>query len=528
MTTMPEQAALLFAAETVEDLMGGLEKMLRHLRATPAALYLVDGRARVLYPAVGFGCTTPTADLPLPTGEATRNQHLLVCGNVAVGVLEVAEGADPTIVELCCLLGPALISRHRFELSAQEQAEQADQLAGVTAAAELLRHVEIDTLLVKVLETSMGSVRAQVGALVVSDGKTLHTRVTLGLRDEHVAALRLRDGRLVQDAVLSEGKPLCISAERIAADLDLSGLQAKLSGLLALPLATGDRRHGVVLLANPERGFGPTEQRVAQAVCGMASIAIDNALLVKSTVDRERMHKELDLAREVQMGMFPKAALAAGRIEVVGSALPCDETGGDYYTYLECSGRIVAAIGDVSGHGLGAALYTTTAHAILHQQLRAKAAIDVAFATLNISLAESHSGRFMTAAMVDLDATTGAFAYVSAGHNPLLWISGGQPKWLDSTGMPLGVMVDGVFGLAAGNQLAVGDLLVLYTDGITEAVNEAGEQFGDSRLVEATLTAMAAGADGAGVVATVLASLAGYAGKVPYGDDVTLVVVRYS
>lgn len=526
--SLQEQAAVLVAAETVEALLRGLDLFLGQSQAKPAVLHLVDGATRCLYHAAGFNAPATGPDRPLPVGALEANQHLLVSGGALVGTLTVAPGADSRVEELCALLGPALVARHRIAQAAREQAEVADQLAGITAAAELMRHVQIDTLLVKVLETALSAVNAQVGALVVNEKQGLRTRVTLGLRDEHVAALRLKNGRLVQDAVLADGKPLCLPADRIAQELDLTNLQAQLSGLLALPLVTGDRRHGVVLLANPERTFGPAEQRVAQAVCGMASIAIDNALLVQSTVDRERMRKELDLAREVQMGMFPKVGLATGRVSVAGAAMPCDETGGDYYTYTERDGRLLAAIGDVSGHGLGAALYTTSAHAILHQQLRAKAAADAAFATLNVSLAETHSGRFMTAAMVDLDIATGAFTYVSAGHNPLLWLSGGTVKWLESTGMPLGIMAATQFDLAPAQQLAPGDLLVLYTDGITEAVNEAGELFGDQRLADAVVAAGAAGDDERQVLERILTSLAAFAGKVPYGDDVTLVVARFS
>jgi sigma-B regulation protein RsbU (phosphoserine phosphatase) len=525
--TLQARAAALLSAETVEALLAGLGALLAKAQAVPAILHLVDGRERVLYHAASFGCPAGGPDLPLPSGDLPPGRHLLCCGDLAVGVLTVAPGSDPGIKALCDVLGPALVARHRLEESARDQMEQADQLAGVTAAAELLRHLQLDTLLVKVLETALGAVRAQVGALVVAEGSTLRTRVTLGLRDEHVEALRLKDGRRVQDAVLADGAVRCVPAERIAEELDLRALNAHLSGLLALPLITGDRRHGVVLLANPERGFGPAEQRVAQAVCGMAAIAFDNALLVQSTVDRERMRKELDLARGVQMGMYPKGGLAAGKVLVAGAARPCDETGGDYYTYVERGGRILAAIGDVSGHGLGAALYTTTAHAILHQQLRAKAAPDAAFATLNVSLAESHSGRFMTAAMVDLDAATGRFSYASAGHNPLLWISGGQPRWLESTGMPLGIMGDSTFDLAPEQQLAEGDALVLYTDGITEATNAGDELYGEARLAEVAIAALGAGSDAAGVVAAIQAGLAEFAGKVPFADDVTVVVLRY-
>jgi len=338
--------------------------------------------------------------VPRSVADWPVHHHLLRCHDQIIGVLQVAAGASAGIAQLCAVLGPALIARHRHDELVEEQAQLNEMLACLTSAGELLRHLELDTLLVKVLETVMQSVRAQVGALFTVVDDRLVPHVSWGLRDEHVAALRYRTGITVQDEVLASGEAACLSAADIAAKLDLHALQASLTGLLALPLATGGRRQGVVVLGNPERPFGPGEQRLAQTVCGMAAIAIDNALLVRQALDRERLKKELDLARTVQEGMYPTTGLVVGRVRVAGVARPCNETGGDYFTYVERGGRVLPMIGDVSGHGRGAALYTTTAHAILHQQLRAQAGLEACFLTLNESLFHSHSGRFMTAAMV--------------------------------------------------------------------------------------------------------------------------------
>ena len=495
--------------------------------ALPARLYLLDGQAGVFYSAAGLGCGSDAPDLPVPhsVAEWPPHHHLLRCREHIVGVLQVAAGAKPGIALLCALLGPSLIARHRHEALVREQAELDDLLACLTSAGELLRHLELDTLLVKVLETVMQSVRAQVGALFTVVDDKLVPSVSWGLRDEHLAALRYRTGITVQDEVLASGEAACLSAVDIAAKLDLHALQASLTGLLALPLATGGRRQGVVLLGNPERSFGPGEQRLAQTVCGMAAIAIDNALLVRQTLDRERLQKELDLARTVQEGMYPTSGLAVGRVQVAGAARPCNETGGDYFTYVERGGRVLPMIGDVSGHGLGAALYTTTAHAILHQQLRAQAGLEDCFKTLNESLFHSHSGRFMTAAMVEVDPVTLGFSYVSAGHNPLLWVHDGAPVWLESCGLPLGILIDTAFPPPPAQVFAEGDLLVLYTDGITEAANTAGEFFGDDRLVAVALEAARLRLPPAEVVARIYAELDAFAVGTAYADDLTLVVL---
>lgn len=524
---LESQAAALIAADGSGDLVAALERLLAPLAAVPARLYLLDGHAGVFYSAAGIGCPTEAPDLPVPGSVAAwpPDHHLLRCNERVVGALRVAPGAAPGVAQLCALLGPALVARHRQQGLVREQVQLNELLACLTGAGELLRHIELDTLLVKVLETAMQAVGAQVGALFTVRDDRLVPRVSWGLRDEHLAALRYRTGITVQDEVMASGEAACMSAADIQAKLDLHALQASLTGLLALPLATGGRRQGVVVLGNPERAFGPAEERLAQTVCGMAAIAVDNALLVRQTLDRERLQKELDLARTVQEGMYPTSGLTVGGVRVAGAAKPCNETGGDYFTYVERGGRVLPMIGDVSGHGLGAALYTTTAHAILHQQLRAQAGLEACFRTLNESLFHSHSGRFMTAAMVEVDPASLAFSYVSAGHNPLLWVHAGAPVWLESCGLPLGVLEDSVFPPPPSRTLAEGDLLVLYTDGLTEAANPAGEFFGEERLAAVAVEAARLRLPPAEVVERIYAALDGFAAGVAYADDLTLVVL---
>jgi sigma-B regulation protein RsbU (phosphoserine phosphatase) len=264
-----------------------------------------------------------------------------------------------------------------------------------------------------------------------------------------------------------------------------------LGGLLALPLVARGRARGLALLGSAHE-FSPTQRRMAEGLAGFAAIALDNALLVRAMVDSERIAQELSIARAVQEGMYPTRGLIGGGVQIEGSSRPAAETGGDYFTFLqreglEHGGSVVAMVGDVSGHGLGAALFAIMAHAIVQQQLRGGAGIVPASRALNEGLCHAQSGRFMTSVMVAIDPRTRVFTYVSAGHCPLLWIHRGEPRWLDSSAMPLGIVLDNEFEDAEPHTLEPGDLLLLYTDGFTEAVNGAGEAFGEERLARAAL-----------------------------------------
>jgi serine phosphatase RsbU (regulator of sigma subunit) len=523
---------LLLHAEGSRGLIAGLGEALAALGAEPAELWLADVQARVLYQGAVFGGAAGAADAPLPgSGAPLPPGDLALRRNgELVGVLRVPVARQsPAVEQLAALLGPLLVLTHRLEIAQNGLAQAQDLNLHLVAAGDLLRHLNLEVLLVKVLETVLGALHAQVAAVVTPDaqGKPV-ARVTWGLREDHLALLRLADGREVAAAVLADRQILNLSAEQIAQGALQPVPGVTLHGLLALPLVSRDQAQGVVVLANPEGVFAAGEQRLAETLCAMAAIALDNALLVKATVEGERIRQEMDLARGVQAGMFPGSALTVGELVLAGGSRPCSETGGDYYTWLERDNRVVAMIADVSGHGLGAALYTTMAHALAQQQLRSGASLEAAFKVINEGLCHTHSGRFMTAAIVDVDPADGTLRYTSAGHNPLLWIHHGEIRWLDSLGMPLGVMDDGTF--PEGEEplrMASGDVLVLYTDGFVEAVNSVGSAFGDEPFAAMIKDAWTAGATGAEIAALAHATVDRWTEGRPHDDDLTMIVIRY-
>ncbi len=524
-------ADALVGIESSQSMIARLEEVLVSARAMPARLFLFDGSQRVFFPAAGLGCERDHAELPAPEPDQAlpAGHHPLTSRGEWVGLLQVLAEGDydyELVVQLCLLLGPTLIAIHRQETTVAELRLVQEESAQFISAGELLRHLDVEVLLVKILELVMSAVGAEVGAvLTLDDDGELKPRVALGLREEHVDAIRDRQGRRIVERVLDEGQVLCLDRAQLAAQLDLSGLGANLTGLLALPLTTRDRNQGVVMLANPEVEFGDGQRRIASTVCGMAAIALDNALLVKSTLDRERLQREMDLAHSVQKQMYPERALTVRGLRVDGASRPCDETGGDYYSFLARGEQLLAMIGDVSGHGLGAALYTTMAHAIIQQQLRAGATPEPGFMVLNEALFHTQSGRFMTAALVVVEPRTLTFTYVSAGHNPLLWINRGTPRWLESCGMPLGIVPTGAFPPPPPGQLAPGDLVILYTDGFTEAVNAAGEVYGEERLAAIAARAWEARLGPEEVVLLITADVDEWATGHRHEDDLTMVVI---
>lgn len=525
-------ADALVGVESSRALLVKIEELLTSAQALPARLFLFDGDAQVFYGAAGFGCAREAPDIFLAQifDQPPVHWHPLRSQGSWTGLIEVlAENEYPHehVDQLGILLAPTIISLHRHETVVQQLREVREEVTHLLGAGQLLRHLDVEVLLVKILETMMGAVRAEVGAVMTTDDHgVLQPRVALGLKQEHVQAIRRKeDGRSIAEVVQADGMALCLNSADIEQQLDLSALGGHLTGLLVLPLSSREHVQGVVILANPAVNFGESERRLAETVCSLAAIALDNALLVKSTVDRERMQRELELAHSIQRQMYPADGIASDAYVVNGMSRPCDETGGDYYSFIKREGHLLAMIGDVSGHGLGAALYTTMAHAVVQQQLRCNTPIEPAFEALNEALFHTQSGRFMTAALVEIDAQLN-LNYVSAGHNPLLWIHQGEVRWLESGGMPLGIVPMGVFPPPPGGVMAHGDVLILYTDGFTEAENLTGEWYGEERLAAVTLKGWKAGLCPDEMMLLITADVDEWSCGRPHRDDLTMIVIR--
>lgn len=529
---LPEIADALIGTNSPAQLVERLGHLLTSAAVTPARLFLLDPSSMSYYGVAAWGCELGDDELDASDvllGEVPGALALTHRGDpIGVLVVDPAQADSPAAGAIAAILGPVLDASQEREQTLDELRRLHERIGHLLDAGKLLQHIDLESLLVEVLQTSLTAVQAEVGAVLVAEGDgDPEIKVTWGLQDHHVRGIRLADGGgAVTDLVHTKGEALRVASYEVADCLDCSDLAGHLTGLLVLPLRSETRNHGVILLANPADDFDGESQQVAETVARLASIAIDNAILVRAMVEQERLERELDIARQVQDAMFPDSGLESGPCVVEGAFRSCDETGGDYYTHIERDGHLVAVIADVTGHGLGAALFTTIAHAMIQQQLQAGHSLDAVYTVLNQGLYLTRSGRFMTSAMVEIDHETLAMRYASAGHNSLLLVrKDGSVSWLESGGMPLGILASATTPLDEGHQLAEGDCLVLYTDGITEAMNHADECYGEDRLAELVVAARADGMQAKPLIDHIFSAVDTWAGDVPIGDDLTLVVV---
>ena len=237
----------------------------------------------------------------------------------------------------------------------------------------------------------------------------------------------------------------------------------------------------------------------------------------------------MDIAREIQRSLLPEAPLTLAGMRVAGRCIPADAVGGDYFGYFSHGGDGVDSfVGDVSGHGVGAAMLMAEARiTFLAERLVGLGAAQI-LTRLNGLLHDDldRAGHFITACCATFDAKTRELKYANAGHPPGLLLRTAEARCttLDADGVLLGIRKRADFS-EAKVRMETGDVVVFYTDGITEARNGAGEMFGAERLAEAVT--MHRADDPEIMVDGVLAALDRFAGDTPRDDDLTIVVMKY-
>jgi phosphoserine phosphatase RsbU/P len=272
-------------------------------------------------------------------------------------------------------------------------------------------------------------------------------------------------------------------------------------------------------------GLSSTQMDALETLASEAAMAIYNARLYKDSQEKRRIEEQLAIARELQQALLPQDKHLS-YVSACSQNLPCHEVGGDYFDYFDLDeGRFCFTIGDVAGKGISAALLASVVEGIFSTQTFLDSPLSVIVSNLNRNLAKRGTGnRFVTSFFGILDAE-GSCTYVNAGHNPPIVVHrDGTMETLTEGGM--------VLGLFAGAQyqsdtvrLQPKDHLVLFTDGVLEALNAEGEEFGEER-VRALLKANAQ-TTAPEILARLRESVLSFAARVPQHDDITIMVLGF-
>ncbi|UCF77943.1 MAG: PP2C family protein-serine/threonine phosphatase, partial [Candidatus Eiseniibacteriota bacterium] len=298
------------------------------------------------------------------------------------------------------------------------------------------------------------------------------------------------------------------------------------SGMYA-PLIVGDRAIGALSLESDRLNTYKQEQLdLLTAFANQVAIMIERTRLHEEVMKTRWIEEELKIARHIQSSFLPSECPLLQGFEICGIHLPFVEVGGDYYDFI----RIVdhqtgIAIADVAGKGIPASLIMASFRASLLAEIRNNYAIRTILAKTNALLYESiESDRFVTAFYGVLDTKNKVFTFSNAGHHPpILMRNDGRTELLTEGGLVLGVLPDAQYEERPVS-LSSGDVLTLYTDGVTDAANVSREEFGQERLVEVIRQSlhMSAGE----ISDRIVAEVASFRGEAGQNDDLTLVVIK--
>jgi sigma-B regulation protein RsbU (phosphoserine phosphatase) len=503
--------------------------------ARRGALYLREKESWIRA-AVAGGPAAEELEMPEPwPAAATWSGEAFWMPLSAEGEVHGHLGLEGLVPEECSELAPflslvlgGLLAAHRlsrlvkeadFELRTRLVELESLYDLGLSLSGQL----DIAALGDEVLFRSISLTDAGKGTLILfrEDGTPLLERSLGGqlLPAEQLASWDLPEGETV--------------INNAAATVPTAGVRlASCEKCLAVPISVSGRRLGILAVADKESrdgrvlDFTAADARLLSLFANQAAAAIETARLHQAAIEQERLERELELAAAIQREILPRSLPEVAGVELAASNLPTRQVGGDYYDLFPLSrGRLGFVVADVSGKGIPAALLVSTVHAAVHLQIDEARTVAELVWRLDRHLQRYAAARkFLTLFFGLFEPDTGLLTYVSAGHNPaLLQPAGGRMIHLASTGVPLGMLPQASWRQETVT-LSPGDLLCVYTDGLTEAVNAQDEEFGLERL--SAIVAAGAGSPLKSLRDRILGEVAGFARDVPQYDDQTLLLLR--
>ncbi len=310
---------------------------------------------------------------------------------------------------------------------------------------------------------------------------------------------------------------------------------AQLQSELLLPLSTRDKLLGFISLGPKlsDEPYSGTDVRLLKSVAAQTGLALENARLMSAIADevaqRERLNREVEIAREVQERLFPQTLPPIIGIDYSGACRPALGVGGDYYDFLALpGGQLGIAIGDVSGKGIAAALMMASLQASLRgEATRAPENLAALISNVNRLVYEaSSSNRYATFFYGQYNPATRMLTYVNAGHNPPMLFHRSAQEWqinrLETGGTVVGLLESFPYQQATVT-INPGDILIAFTDGISEAMNNADEEWGEQQLMETVKSCV--GLSPSEIIARIMQAADTFVAGAKQHDDMTLVVL---
>jgi phosphoserine phosphatase len=387
---------------------------------------------------------------------------------------------------------------------------------------------DLDVLLGTIVEATCEVLHCDRATIFLFDAATneLYSRVAKGVETIRFPADKGIAGQAAQERA-------CINVPDAYADARFNPEVDKKTGyrtqnLLTFPLENiqGDLIGVLQALNKQDQPFGEEDEELARALSAQAGVALDRGRLLEEFAEKQRMQHDLEIARGIQQGLFPKQNPVVEGYEVAGWNRPADETGGDAYDFIPLQdGRLAIFLADATGHGIGAALIIAQGRSLLRALLSVTHDLPTIAAGINNLLAEDlDDDRFVTAIIGILDPRAHTLEYTSGGQGPLFLISVEGVESRVANAVPFAVLPGMVYDPPPPFRFSPGATLVLLTDGFYEAANPDGEQYGEERVIEfvqrnATLAVTE-------LIEGLQADIEAFTQSCKQADDLTAVLIR--
>ncbi len=383
--------------------------------------------------------------------------------------------------------GPRPAAHSLADDSARIQKQNKILSALSEASMALISNRPLGELLEFILELAFKVIRAERGVLMLlSDGSGLSVEA-VRTSDGKSTSEEIAFSRTIADKVVRE--KVSILTQNALSDPRFDRQQSIISlgirSAMCVPLWHDDNVTGLIYVDSLKiNSFSPDDLTLLSSLANVAAVKLENAKLLEEMIEKKRMERELELAREIQQGRLPSQAPRPPGWDLVGTNTPCYTIGGDYYDFIDRPKGLAVALGDVSGKGAGAALMMMVLRATVHFACQRESdVLSIISQTNGVMYHNSPAQFFVTFFLGDLETGSGKMRYVNAGHiPPILYRAKSRSiERLDAGGTVLGLFAETPF--EAGEVLfEQGDILLVFTDGLSEAWGQDEEEFGEDRM----------------------------------------------
>lgn len=425
----------------------------------------------------------------------------------------------------------------RTEEQQQQTATMAEHFATLSEIYQAISSsLDLDVVMQAVLDKVIEVVKAQRGFLMLSDAAgEMQVEVARGLNKEDLATPEYQYSTTIVNLVIDTRQPLLTNnAEHDDRfEMGTSIVAMSLRSIMCVPLEVKGRLIGVVYVDNTLRAgvFREADLSLLAAFAAMAAVTLDNARLHQIEVNNARLERELSMAYEIQRSMLPRELPTIPGYELAADWRSAREVAGDFYDVIALGeDRLGVVIADVADKGIAAALFMAVSRSLLRGNAIATLDPEETLQQTNrlLLMDDSESGMFVTV-YYSILGLAGQAVGVNAGHNRPLWYhqASQQIEWLPKGGHALGWFAN-VPLEECPIELEPGDILVYYTDGLTEAENRAGEFFGEERLAQTVDVIASRDGSATNVLDAITSAVDHFVGDAPPFDDLTMIVVKYT